>query len=401
MTTLMSVGKEERQRHLTKKPVLIINSYAGSLLIAAKAKRHPIVGSFEDAGYGIGIQQHNYPKLTYVSTYAAWPRKPDLRGHIVLAHPPCAAFSMMTIGNKEKSGVDAAKFQCTRQVLDYALGGNCDALAVESVVRALAGAWQVHEDAAKKYGYDVYRVLQNSVTFGTPQWRPRFWALFVKKRLLRDGRLRLHHSPERTVVGQLLTDGDDPVNPTLARKYEEQIARLKKDFGATFAREVLAGHHGFGSLATILLKHERKKNPKTTKQVLDMSHAHCVWGKYMSQSLRLLDPQSYCPTLLNHSFWAVPGRPVTDREYQRIMGFPDDYVFPEREAKDLRAYLSRGVCPPVAAWVLTQLQENIVRPHAYHYTRKLNGELKPESFILNPGNTANVCLSYKLWEELE
>ena len=39
------------------------------------------------------------------------------------------------------------------------------------------------------------------------------------------------------------------------------------------------------------------------------------------------------------------------------MGFPRDYKWGKRQ-KQFRMYLSKGVCPPVAAWILKTVDRN-------------------------------------------
>jgi hypothetical protein len=39
------------------------------------------------------------------------------------------------------------------------------------------------------------------------------------------------------------------------------------------------------------------------------------------------------------------------------MGFPRDYKWGKRQ-KRFRMYLSKGVCPPVAAWILKMVDKN-------------------------------------------
>jgi hypothetical protein len=89
--------------------VLIINSYAGSLTLAAQGRE--VLGSYEDEGYGLEVQRANFPGLTYKSRRSEWPAQ-DLSGVVVLAHPPCAAFSGQNTSANAR-GTDAKKFQCT------------------------------------------------------------------------------------------------------------------------------------------------------------------------------------------------------------------------------------------------------------------------------------------------
>src|SRR5215472_17685148 len=141
--------------------VLIINSYAGSLTIAATQLGLKIRGSYEDAGFGLRTQRLNFPDLRYVEVLP-WP-KDDLSKTVVIAHPPCAAFSMQNMSQRQHMGVGTDAFEQHEVVMNYALGHGCRALAIESVLGTLAGGRQVHERLAKRYDYQVHRILQNAV----------------------------------------------------------------------------------------------------------------------------------------------------------------------------------------------------------------------------------------------
>src|SRR5207245_375435 len=117
-----------RSREESLKDVLIINSYAGSLVLGCKAAGFPIRGSYEDAAFGIEAQKLNFPELNYVDRLP-WPED-DLSETVVIAHPPCAPFSIQNSGRK---GIEGDGFECHRNVMKYALENDCKALAIESV----------------------------------------------------------------------------------------------------------------------------------------------------------------------------------------------------------------------------------------------------------------------------
>ncbi len=357
---------------MSKPDVLIINSYAGSLVVAAKAAGLKIRGSYEDSGYGIDLQQANFPDLDYRETRDQWPERQDLRDTIVLAHPPCAAFSAQN-NSPSKRGKDAPKFQCTLDVINYAMTNRALALCVESVPGALEGAREVHDAFAKEHGYQLFRVMQNAVTFGVPQWRPRFWAIFVRKGALKQGRFTYHHEPERTTVKDIL-DARGPAVEVLERKLAEQVRRLKDDFGPKLAHNLVRGEYGYGMLPALLRRKLRSDGKKVGSQ-LEVARKHCVWGFYMSQTMRVLDPRSHAFTILGISWWTVNGRNLTQREWKRLMGFPADYAVPERRVPQLRFYLSRGVCPPVARWIAETTIANVTGRTSRHSLEARPGDL--------------------------
>jgi site-specific DNA-cytosine methylase len=345
---------------MKKLPVLIINSYAGSLVIAAKAQKHPIIGSYEDAGYGLEIQRANFPNLDYREQMAEWPNQ-KLNDAMVIAHPPCSCFSQMTPRYMRDQGnyfgVGADKFAATNGVLAYALRNQAMALAVESVPQTLEGARAVHDAVAKKYGYLLFRVLQNAWDLGVPQWRPRFWAIFIREDL-NSGDLRLELPVvKHRVLGDILEArlGDHDVAKD--RHWDEQRSILNATERG-LADKVLLGKFGYGIMARIWQRYWESKGKKVS---LEQTRARefCVCGPFLSNGLRIMDPRKPAPTVLGNSWWMANGRNLSYVEHKRIMGFPDDYVWPGSTLKKHREFLSRGVCPPVAEWVLGTMQNNL------------------------------------------
>jgi len=373
--------------------VLCINSYAGSMMIAAKHLWYPVIGSYEDKGYGLDIQAANFDNVDYRWTRADWPRpkRNRLKGVVVMAHPPCSAFSSMNAGHHERLGIDSPAFACTKDVLEYTLNQGCDALLLESVVPALEGARAVHDDVAERYNYQVYRVLQNSITFALPQWRPRFWCIFIHKRFKLPS-LLIAHQPMRRTIADRLEATPTTVTEPYASKLKEQHAWLKKAFGTRTTNDILTrGRYGYGRMQAVLWRMLKPWEDRVRIKKL------CVWGSYNAATAVLLDPQGYAPTLMHNSFWTVHGRCLTDIELRRVMGFPDRYVFPKNRIKQHRHYLSRGVCPPVAMWVLDTVERNLHHRQSF-YVQGSRQKLIPPTFLLRPGKVADLRPTKKMWE---
>ncbi len=336
-----------------KRKVLVINSYAGSLLVGARQAECDVIASYEDSGYGEKIQRANFPEVDYRATTAAWDQKADLRGSLVIAHPPCAAFSAQLSDKKrykDKIGLEAAKFKQTEVVVDYALSHRCDALAVESVCGAYAGARHVHEEFAKRHKYGLVHLLLNAASFGVPQWRPRYWAIYVNKRS-REA-LPIQFNERRATLSSVL---EKPFKGPMVslNRLDDQVRKLISFAGAADTRALLRGKYGYGGLRNILLRRARTNGDlkRTREEILNGIFS----GGYTSKGLVVLDPKSYAPTLLGGVLWTTNGRGLSALEYTRLMGFPDNYQF---LCGDLsrQTFLARGVCPPVAAWVLEQLK---------------------------------------------
>jgi site-specific DNA-cytosine methylase len=383
-----------------KPSVLIINSYAGSIVQGVTQAKHEIVASMEDSAFGINIQKANFPKLTYHDTRDQWPKKLDLSDSIVMAHPPCSAFSLMTprwqksADGKTKVGLDSDAFACTINVLNYAMGNKALAIAVESVPGALEGARSVHDKFAAR-GYDLFRIQQNAVTFGNPQWRQRFWALFVRKGVLPNRELHVVHRPQLATVGSILMKkGGTPIERDV-EAFERQRAKLKAQFGKKFADAAMLGEQGYGTMLAIINK-ELKRTGKldsigggVSKTGIKLEkgtpaavvRALCERAPYVTNVLRIMDPEGMAPTVLAGAWWSIGGtdRPLVREEYNRIMGFPDDYAWPGSTHGQFRMYLSKGVVPAVARWVCETLSSNVT------------GQVRKATHKVSHGDVLNLC----------
>jgi site-specific DNA-cytosine methylase len=355
--------------------VLVINTYAGSLLQAAVNLNVDILASCEDAAYGMGIQVDNFPQLRgrFAGQCKYWPQR-SLEDTVVISHPPCAAFSTQNSGGagqkSENRGTDAKKFAITKNVLDYAMGKRCRVLLVESVVPTLEGAREIHDAIAKEHGYHIYRILQNAMTFGVPQNRPRFWAAFVRPDVAPDG-VWLKHVPRPAVVADILMEDPGPMLPGLVRQFEKLPGQFRQA-GLTDSQvaDALAGKVRYGHAW------------KIAGQALGMSQKEAkeklvpIFGRFESAQFKVLDPRKPAHTLLTDSRWIYNGRPLSIAEHKAIMGYPSGYKMP---ATDLRGMLSRGVVPAVAEWVLD---------HAIAWSE---GRPMPEgAMLVRPGDIADL-----------
>lgn len=332
---------------------LVINTYGGSLLLGAQAIGLDVIGSYEDTGFGLPIQQANFPHLNFIAMRRDWPTQ-DLSDAFIIAHPPCSAFSVQN-NNQAAKGVDSAAFACTKSVLDYGLR-ECKAagLAVESVVGAMSGAWAIHQKFADDYGYNLYRVLQNGSMFGA-QWRDRFWVVYIKKGAAPEI-MNWSLQPRWSTVGKEIEGYHDGPSPAgmdeallkLKTKFVEEAGCTQEDLDYIFANpEEMESVDG--------RLHERKF---PTQVRWDVCKQYVT--RYASGAMVLLAPRGLCPVLLGGSWWFTDGRNLSEMAYKRLMGFPAGYIFPEGDSGrkkdnyriDMRTYLSKGVMPPVATFIL-------------------------------------------------
>lgn len=321
--------------------VLAINTYAGSLLLGAHSLKAQVVASLEDVGFGQDVAEANFPLIPHKKTVGDWPQI-DLENTHVIAHPPCAPFSNQASARK---GTRSEAFKCHVRVMEYAMSHGCESLSIESVPGALEGARKVHDKYAQRYGYNVFRILQNAISFGLPQWRPRFWVIFSK-----DKELDISFTPNYRSLDQVLrTHTSEYVSPFVKKQWDY----IDKKVGGKLDEYVL-DESPPGSFKTSL---DAQYGEEMTERIMQQ-----VKGVFQVKLPRVLHPHQFAPTILADSLWLFHGRLLTTTDYCRIMGFPDNYDWC---GKDARLYLSKGVCPPVAAWILIQVGKMQVPRAAY------------------------------------
>lgn len=334
--------------------VLCINSYAGSLVLGARAIGAKIVGSYEDAGYGLPIQQANFPRLNYLENLDEWPEK-LLSDTVVIAHPPCSAFSKNNFANNARGvkcmGTKTDAFACTVKVLKYAMRLRSPAILIESVPDAMEGARDIHDRLAADFNYSVYRILQNACCFGTAQWRPRFWAVFTRKRW---PELRFSYQPLIKTVSDVVEPiKPNAVEPDVLRSVALQFEIMKSHGWTSAAIKKLLLNDDYGYLAPLI---KRFLGLKASSYDV---HRQYFGGWYENNTIRKLPPNGFTSTLLGGQVWFYRGEPLAMNRWKALMGFPPDYIFPGRYAREFRTYLSKGVCPPVAAWILKNVLDQL------------------------------------------
>jgi site-specific DNA-cytosine methylase len=186
-----------------------------------------------------------------------------------------------------------------------------------------------------------------------------------------------------TTVGDVLEDGepDDPPK-YLVPQWEKMLAKLEQNgHPRAEIRHLALTQHG----------HLHRVLQRTCYPDLDfyqLKELFTARGAFSTRLPRFLPPDGIAPTLMSDSMWLYRGRLVANNEYKALMGFPREYVFPPRDLGELRKYLSKGVCPPVAAWVLRTLVSHLARD-----------ERSTRGLLLQPGDTANFNVTRKaVWQ---
>ena len=324
--------------------VLCINTYAGSLLLAAKSVKANIVATMEDTGWGSDLQALNFPDTPRYTKTTDWPEKFKVPWNKIdtIAHPPCAAFSVQNSGNAKLRGVDTDAFACHRNVMDYALGHKCRSLAIESVLGAYAGGQDVYEEAARKYGYRVNYIMLNSASFSVPQWRPRVWIIF-------------HQVPKRQPFRVELKPKYVPLSAILNPKGMEwplgnsNVAKVWAKVSPLITKKWPVG--------CSIMKAVQDVYSIPSEPNFAGARAKFGFSGFITSHPKLIDPAGFSPVILFDLFLADGRRRLTIEEYEEIMGFPRDYKWGPR-IKQFRMYLSKGVVPAVAAWILKTVDRN-------------------------------------------
>lgn len=361
--------------------VATINTYAGSLLIGSRAAGEEPIASLEDVGFGAEIQRANFPGLPLYATTPEWDSAPREIGEdaVVLAHPPCSAFSSQTFGSKKAHGLNADAFGCTVRVLNYAMRKRrVRAVAVESVTGALKGAAAVHEEFARECGYDLYRILQSAHSFGAPQARKRFWAVFFRKGSYPGSTAWMLPSGRVRTVDQVISSVEDHgPPPRYAQKlWREAVESLTEALGISedAVAKLLDARTG-SILNTACRELFPGKSTREVKAIIYTPGAFSVWFP------RILRGDGVATVLLGSSCWRYDGRLLGENDYKAMMGFPTSYEFPGKTREKMCTYLSKGVCPPVAKWVLEQVRFNLGEG-------SVDGPTHPP-VLLQPGQTAD------------
>ena len=342
---------------------LIINSYGGSLTIATKQEQHPVIASMEDDNFGVASQVLNFPDLRYYRTLSDWPLDIDLKDKIVICHPPCAAFSSNNRSRAlNKRGATSDAFACTTRILDYVLPRWPAAVAIESVPGALDGARHVHDRYANEWGYRPYRILQNAASFGVAQWRRRFWLVLTRQDSFT---CRVKHDIKH-VRDVIPSDGEtgDCLDSHVKRMESQWVAWKKMGLTEDNVRYMLATNYG-GLIRTTIkelgIKDDWHLKAKTGDPIDPLSYERMcdavVGARFSCGSLHSLNPDGFAPVLLGTSWWWYANRMLGFQDYKKLMGFPAGYRF--HDPRLTLILLSKGVCPPVARWVLRQIRENV------------------------------------------
>jgi site-specific DNA-cytosine methylase len=204
---------------------------------------------------------------------------------------------------------------------------------------------ETYEELAVKYDYSIHYIMLNAVSFAVPQWRPRMWAIFHSRHELGEARneeFMVDLSPHYLTIGDVL----DPVGT------EHQLGSGIEKGWQNVKPYVERDWYG-----NILRVAQEKLNIEPAINYANVRSRFQING-FASNAPWLLDPDWFAPVITSASRLYDFKRHLTIEEYCDIAGFPRDYRWGNRKSR-FREYLSKGVAPPVAAWVLQTALKNL------------------------------------------
>jgi len=337
---------------------LISHSYIGTLIAAAKQENVDIIASQEAAGFGSGIQTHNWPEVLNIPKRANWLKAEQLptdNKWFAIAQPPCAGGSMVTPGHA-RGGLDNPKsaFHVTHDFMKYAYETGAPIIAVESVPGTLkfcGGDFGKMRDMYAPH-YGIFVVLDNSCEYGCVSLRKRMWHIHYRKDLFPQGLEWGKEWTEERTLAQALEGAhllpNHVVSPSQAKTYEKFKVLFDALPQGEYANNWLR-KQGRWDLVPAGVPIKTKANGE---QFLF----------YESLATKRLGFDQKAPTITGSTFLIHPteNRPLTSREYLRINNMPDSFTFPpEMKAGDHVTYIGKTVSIGIARWVIQNMVKNI------------------------------------------
>lgn len=315
--------------------VVAVHTYAGSILLGARLANMSVSASLAVDNYGVNIQRKNFPDVAVHVDPSNWPAL-DLRNSIVMGHPPCSCFSLANSKRFSDPLLDP-KFKDTRLLIEYAVEGRAAGFALESVQQSEQHVRGLFSQiaAANKYHFQIQSV---DYAAWVPQRRKRVWYVWAKRPCsftpppVNGPRLR-------DTVKQ---DTADFVS-IIANRWNDVSARMQRE-GLNPVEVVKTAAAG-----SLLKSLQMRGNAFDIAKKFGVSRAH--------RFPVVLDPNGVAPVLMYDSCWLYDGGLLPRQDYCAIMGFPRDYELTSGPRGGCLEWLSRGVVPQAAAWLITQMQE--------------------------------------------
>ncbi len=309
------------------KPIAVgVYLYAGGFAVGVN-KSFNTVATFQTDNYGMPTFEANFPN-TKVYRY-----KEDWHGAVVspvldkvdflYANPPCAIFSSVGVS---RTGVRTdwrtdARTNCWRNIIELVGDIKPTVFAIESVQQAMTkGREFIQEvtDDMMKEGYSVTWVKVNASRMGVAQTRKRFFLVGHKVAI---NWATPRHAP--VTVNEALKEVKDP-----GRIYERASHRR-------WLRWVKAGEPAYRWWD----RHNAKPKRNELKQPI---------GRPAFMIRRLYGDRPAGVLFGDMMIHPTENRFLSENEAKALMGIPQSFKI---VGGDYHHLITRGVCPPVGAWL--------------------------------------------------
>jgi site-specific DNA-cytosine methylase len=293
----------------------------------------------------MGVEFYNCPA-------DQWPAE---RPHLLFGNPRCTGFSAMNAhAGTDTYGHCVAATRDIRELVEYGRTNAIPVVIWESVQQAMTVGRPLVDEMAKlmtEKGYYVTHLLLNGATFGSAQYRKRYYFVATAGRpfLPPPPKSVERHTTAKDVLGPL---EDLPVN----------VANLgaKRAVYGPDSYNRLIGSHGKhlaafrqGESINELCKRDpayiKRVDPELFIRYLTGTSDENPLGFTVMSRLRADGP---CPTLIGRSHTLLAhyrhDRLLTVRELCALMGW-DPSILPL--GSDPCPQIAKGVCPCVAKWV--------------------------------------------------
>lgn len=316
--------------------------YAGGFTVGV-SKHFNVLAHLEHSGYGADVVKLNFPQLPiYAGGPATWPTKFPERPQFLYANPPCAIWSVATVG-RSTHWKDDPRLAMHHDIFKYSIDTiRVDVVAIESVPPSFTKGREHVDylvDQAAAHSYSTTIVKHNAKWLGVPQNRSRIFYVFH----------RLAIPWEHPSFGE----------PTTVRQALRKV-KVGKGFDTKLPADIafLAAHAGPGEGLTGVYDRMYPEPPRNArggaKGRPSFLLGRAPWDKPSGVVIAgtVIHPEEL--------------RYMSQDELSVICGFPKDYKWPKGDCGTISGYMSRGVMPPVGEW----LGENIAR--AFDQNKRLN-----------------------------
>jgi len=329
--------------------------YAGGFT-AGISKHFEVLAHLEDSGYGAEVVRLNFPDVPiYAGGPVNWPLEwpaGERRPRFLYANPPCAIWSGASAGRAGR-WQDDPRLVHHHQIFDYATETvGVDVLAIESVPPSFTRGREHVDDLIERAadrGYSSTVAVHDAQYLGVPQARKRIFYVFH----------RVAIPWQHPGFGA----------PTTVRQALKGIRyRPGKGYDASVSAKTLpmiAGVPPGGRLQHYF--NERNPDAETDEKGR-------VIGRPSFLEARAPWDRPAGVVIAGKTLHPEEDRYMSRDELAAICGFSKDFRWPDGDHGTISGYMSRGIMPPVGAW----LAENVDR--ALTENRRIND---PEATVFD------------------